>query len=663
MSASADESSEVSVDPAAPATTVTAPADLAIASEPAAVSPAAPASTSELVAPVVAASASAQSAGPASYDGDAAAMAIDDALAALGRSASSTGPDPAHEPPAASGPIAALLSQAVVEDVGTPAASTPGADVSTPQPTVVAPVAARPARPTQGPPLTRAQQLKQRVEDEPTDSQAWLALIADAEQKGDLERTREVYEGFFKVYPDASAQWIAYADLELQHSHFALVEAIFSRCLRQSTSVDLWRFYITYARRTNAIDPADPERAKAARTVVGKSFDFALAHIGIDRDAGPIWRDYLAFLREGVTAGQWEEQQRMDALRKTYQRAICIPLAEVEQIWTEYNYFEQTINKMTVRRGLASIYADRRQAKKFLAERSAAYSSARVAAKEMGLKLAACKTTAPLPQRVDWSSATDRALVKGWRAYLAWEESNPLQLEDQAALQHRIGFAYRKATAELRFYPEVWFLASDNARKAGKADDALALLKSGMTANPLRCVDDDRIIADRPACSSTTPTPSSSRARASLTTAIASTASSSTAFTPSSTRACPAWRRRSPRPSSSCPITRRHRTGTCRRAAMRRWPTGLRNRRGPSRWRPCASGSRTSTRASSTRCGTWRPASGSPRCASLVGPRATRRSGPSSPALARAIRIWRGRSSRPMVRRWATTTADRRSDD
>ena len=352
MSAPADDSSEILVDPSAPATTVTAPADLAIASEAVPVSaPAAAPAPDTLAAPVLSATASAQSAAPGSYDGDAAAMAIDDALAALGRSASSTGPDPASEP-APSGPLAALLSQAE-EDVGSPAAaSTPAADAPTPQPTVVAApaVPARATRPTQGPPLTRAQQLKQRVEEEPTDSQAWLALIADAEQKGDLERTREVYEAFFKVYPDASAQWIAYADLELQHSHFALVEAIFSRCLRQSTSVDLWRFYITYARRTNAIDPADPERAKAARTVVGKSFDFALAHIGIDREAGPIWRDYLAFLREGVTAGQWEEQQRMDALRKTYQRAICIPLGEVEQIWTEYNYFEQSINKMTVRR-------------------------------------------------------------------------------------------------------------------------------------------------------------------------------------------------------------------------------------------------------------------------------------------------------------------------
>ena len=38
----------------------------------------------------------------------------------------------------------------------------------------------------------------------------------------------------------------------------------------------------------------------------------------------------------------------MDALRKTYQRAVQIPLNNVEQIWQEYNQFENQMSKMTV---------------------------------------------------------------------------------------------------------------------------------------------------------------------------------------------------------------------------------------------------------------------------------------------------------------------------
>lgn len=40
----------------------------------------------------------------------------------------------------------------------------------------------------------------------------------------------------------------------------------------------------------------------------------------------------------------------MDALRKTYQRAVQIPLNNVEQIWQEYNQFENNMSKMTVSR-------------------------------------------------------------------------------------------------------------------------------------------------------------------------------------------------------------------------------------------------------------------------------------------------------------------------
>lgn len=52
-------------------------------------------------------------------------------------------------------------------------------------------------------PVSRVAQLTARVESDPLDGEARLALLADAEQKGDLERTREVYEDFLKVFPDA----------------------------------------------------------------------------------------------------------------------------------------------------------------------------------------------------------------------------------------------------------------------------------------------------------------------------------------------------------------------------------------------------------------------------------------------------------------------------
>lgn len=49
----------------------------------------------------------------------------------------------------------------------------------------------------------------------------------------------------------------------------------------------------------NPVDPSLGDRAKDARGVIGKSFEFALGHVGQDRRAGDMWMEYIAFLKEG----------------------------------------------------------------------------------------------------------------------------------------------------------------------------------------------------------------------------------------------------------------------------------------------------------------------------------------------------------------------------
>ena len=77
------------------------------------------------------------------------------------------------------------------------------------------------------------------------------------------------------------------------------MNAIFGQCLRKSPSVALWQFYLTYIRRTNPIDRSSPERAALARDIITKAFEFSLAHVGTDIEAGSIWHDYIEFLKEG----------------------------------------------------------------------------------------------------------------------------------------------------------------------------------------------------------------------------------------------------------------------------------------------------------------------------------------------------------------------------
>ena len=64
-----------------------------------------------------------------------------------------------------------------------------------------------------------------------------------------------------------------------------------------------------------------------------------------------MWMEYISFLRTGqgqLQPGGWEDQQRMDALRRAFHRAVQIPLNAVELIWQEYVTYETQLNKMTV---------------------------------------------------------------------------------------------------------------------------------------------------------------------------------------------------------------------------------------------------------------------------------------------------------------------------
>ncbi|MBW0506479.1 hypothetical protein O181_046194 [Austropuccinia psidii MF-1] len=328
----------------------------------------------------------------------------------------------------------------------------------------------QPRSPARQPVLSRLASLKLRVEKDPMDGEAWIELIADAEKKGDLEKTREVYSSFLQNFPDAANQWVAYADLELGHGHFPEVEQIFSRCLRSSVSVELWAFYLNYIRRVN---PVEGDKAAASRAIIISAYDFSLNHIGIDHESGQIWMDYINIVKAGEASGTWQEQQKMDTLRKLYQRAVCIPLDNIEQIWKEYDHFEHQMSKMT--------------AKKFLADKSAQYMMARSALKEMKT-LTDSLLKPKVPVKPNWKRVNDHKNLAQWKAYLAWEEKNPLEISDKNILNTRIQYAYRQAVMHMRFHPEIWYLAADHLERNGKLEEALTVLQAGLTANPTSIV-------------------------------------------------------------------------------------------------------------------------------------------------------------------------------
>ena len=87
-----------------------------------------------------------------------------------------------------------------------------------------------------------------------------------------------------------------------------------------------------------------------ARDVVVKAYEFALQHVGQDKDSSDIWSEYIQFIKSGETTSTWEEQQKMDALRSVYHRAVVIPLENVESLRRELDAFENKLSKVGLER-------------------------------------------------------------------------------------------------------------------------------------------------------------------------------------------------------------------------------------------------------------------------------------------------------------------------
>ena len=136
--------------------------------------------------------------------------------------------------------------------------------------------------------------------------------------------------------------------MESQNNDFFRLEQLFNRSLLTIPNTQLWSLYLDDIRRRNNLTT---DTSGNARQIISQAYDFALQNIGIDKDSGRIWQDYVQFIRSGpgiIGGSSWQDQQKMDLLRKTYQRAICIPTQSVNALWKEYDAFEMGLNKMTV---------------------------------------------------------------------------------------------------------------------------------------------------------------------------------------------------------------------------------------------------------------------------------------------------------------------------
>ncbi|GAB5354144.1 hypothetical protein AAMO2058_000094600 [Amorphochlora amoebiformis] len=293
--------------------------------------------------------------------------------------------------------------------------------------------------------------------------------------------SRIQFEKFLEVFPTSALYWREYIEYEIRQCNFSHVETLFGRCLLECPDIELWKTYIKYIRVV--------KKGKADEAIeVSKAYEFVLKHLGVDYGAGDVWEEYLEIVKGEKAENSYEIDEKRDRLRKIYQRAICLPIHNVEKLWKDYDVYEHSHDSKTLAATLMSAFHPRyMKAKQEARERSRRFQGIHV------YMLA-------VPPSVDLRPGEDDQLF-AWRRYIDFEANVKTTTNDNrrgqnrdtvqgpplppcATKKGRVLLAYKQALLCLRYRPELWNEAALYFEKIGDQKTAEGLLDTATTSMP-----------------------------------------------------------------------------------------------------------------------------------------------------------------------------------
>ncbi|XP_015056273.1 cleavage stimulation factor subunit 77 isoform X2 [Solanum pennellii] len=338
-------------------------------------------------------------------------------------------------------------------------------------------------------------------------------ILANEALRSPISGAVPIYEQLLSTFPTAAKYWKQYVEAHMAVNNDDATKQIFSRCLLNCLQIPLWRCYIRFIRKVN------DKRGNEGQEETRKAFDFMLNYVGADIASGPVWMEYIAFLRSLPAPTAQEESQRMTSVRKIYQRAIVTPTHHVEQLWRDYENFENSISRALVwyclqpkkstkrkrrkrkkNRKLDLEYLETEndfsicfldnlegenpemfQAKGLVSEYQPKYNSARAVYRERK------KYT----DEIDWNmlaippsgSSKEEMQWMAWKKLLAFEKANPQRI-DSASANKRIVFTYEQCLMFLYHYPDIWYEYATWHAKAGSVDSAIKVFQRALKALP-----------------------------------------------------------------------------------------------------------------------------------------------------------------------------------
>jgi tetratricopeptide (TPR) repeat protein len=209
---------------------------------------------------------------------------------------------------------------------------------------------------------------------DPWDCHSWYVYLSEAEQghSGSVS-VDDAYSKFLTQFPRAANYWNKEVQYFLVRNDFVMCESIFAKCLAKPRYVDLWCSYIEMIKRKANLEPAvgkTQSQLTTERTSLEAAYEKALESVGMHPGSGIIWREYIDFVRSWPEASNnVESGRKLLALRKLYQRALCVPTDGLDSFWKEYEALERSAGELLAERVLpeysekylhaAAVYKDR----------------------------------------------------------------------------------------------------------------------------------------------------------------------------------------------------------------------------------------------------------------------------------------------------------------
>ncbi|XP_006481295.1 cleavage stimulation factor subunit 77 isoform X2 [Citrus sinensis] len=286
-------------------------------------------------------------------------------------------------------------------------------------------------------------------------------ILANSALHLPVAQAAPIYEQLLSVFPTAAKFWKQYVEAYMAVNNDDATKQLFSRCLLICLQVPLWRCYIRFIRKVYE------KKGTEGQEETRKAFDFMLSHVGSDISSGPIWLEYITFLKSLPALNAQEESQRMIAIRKAYQRAVVTPTHHVEQLWKDYENFENSVSRQLAK-GLLSEYQS-----KYTSAR-AVYRERKKYCEEIDWNMLAVPPTGSYKEEQQWIA---------WKRLLTFEKGNPQRI-DTASSNKRIIFTYEQCLMYLYHYPDIWYDYATWHAKSGSIDAAIKVFQRALKALP-----------------------------------------------------------------------------------------------------------------------------------------------------------------------------------